>query len=286
MGVDKQPCGPIAFQVDVDDDNAPRNILEEIVWSKSSEIEKWRLLVSPVQMRARAMQVRSPLLAAMRRQPPQILPCDHICSSSFGSCSCVCHASIIVCSSTGKNTEGLEVAHEPAIALIEFALAHPIWFNRGLTLLQAPPPRDFKAAILSKLEEYGKPGLIAEVKKASPSRGIIQPDFDPVKIAAGYEAGGAACLSVLTDQKYFQGSFENLTAIRSAGNTCPLLCKEFIVDAYQIMKVCYHTSLPGLHATPSAHAWIPTPAAAPTFTKVQATASQSACCALPGSTGV
>lgn len=59
-----------------------------------------------------------------------------------------------------------------------------------------------------------------------------------MKIAAGYEAGGAACLSVLTDRKYFQGSFENLTAIRSAGNTCPLLCKEFIVDAYQIMKVC------------------------------------------------
>lgn len=52
----------------------------------------------------------------------------------------------------------------------------------------------------------------------------------------GYEAGGAACLSVLTDAKFFQGSFENLTAIRSAGVTCPLLCKEFIVDAYQIVK--------------------------------------------------
>lgn len=106
--------------------------------------------------------------------------------------------------------------------------------------------RDFKGAILAKLEEYGKPGLIAEVKKASPSRGVIQPDFDPVKIAAGYEAGGAACLSVLTDRKYFQGSFENLTAIRSAGNTCPLLCKEFIVDAYQIMKVCCRSRSPVL----------------------------------------
>lgn len=57
MGVDKQPCGPIAFQVEVDDDNAPRNILEEIVWSKTSEIEKWRLVVNPGMMRARAMQV-------------------------------------------------------------------------------------------------------------------------------------------------------------------------------------------------------------------------------------
>lgn len=66
---------------------------------------------------------------------------------------------------------------------------------------------------------------------------MIQPDFDPVHIAKGYEAGGAACLSVLTDRKYFQGGFENLKAIRGAGVTCPLLCKEFIVDAYQIMKV-------------------------------------------------
>jgi indole-3-glycerol phosphate synthase len=74
------------------------------------------------------------------------------------------------------------------------------------------------------------------VKKASPSKGVIQPDFDAVRIAAAYEAGGAACLSVLTDEKFFQGSFDNLAKIKAAGVACPLLCKEFIVEAYQIFK--------------------------------------------------
>eukprot|EP01026_Neomeris_dumetosa_P073512 TRINITY_DN75717_c0_g1_i2.p2 TRINITY_DN75717_c0_g1~~TRINITY_DN75717_c0_g1_i2.p2 ORF type:complete len:246 (+),score=37.02 TRINITY_DN75717_c0_g1_i2:219-956(+) len=98
----------------------------------------------------------------------------------------------------------------------------------------APPARDFKSAIIQKLQDTNRPGLIAEVKKASPSRGIIQPNFDPVAIAKGYEAGGAACLSVLTDQKYFKGSFDNLLEIRKAGVKCPLLCKEFIIDGYQL----------------------------------------------------
>ena len=97
-----------------------------------------------------------------------------------------------------------------------------------------PPARDWAGALRETAERTGRPALIAEVKKASPSRGVIQPDFDPVRIARAYEKGGATCLSVLTDSKFFQGGFENLQYIRAAGVTCPLLCKDFIVEAYQI----------------------------------------------------
>ncbi|KAL6549483.1 hypothetical protein OROHE_008600 [Orobanche hederae] len=98
----------------------------------------------------------------------------------------------------------------------------------------APPVRDFVGALQEANSRTGFPALIAEVKKASPSKGVLREDFDPVQIAKAYEKGGAACLSVLTDEKYFQGSFENLEAIRSSGIECPLLCKEFVVDAWQI----------------------------------------------------
>lgn len=101
-------------------------------------------------------------------------------------------------------------------------------------LKNAPPVRDFLGALKASCQRTGLPALIAEVKKASPSSGVFREDFDPVQIAHTYEKNGAACLSVLADEKYFQGSFENLEAIRRAGVKCPLLCKEFIIDAWQI----------------------------------------------------
>lgn len=94
----------------------------------------------------------------------------------------------------------------------------------------APPPLDFREALT---EGKTKPAVIAEVKKASPSKGVIREDFDPVAIAEAYQKGGATCISVLTDNKFFQGSFENLAKVRATTNL-PLLCKEFIVYPYQI----------------------------------------------------
>ena len=93
--------------------------------------------------------------------------------------------------------------------------------------------RDFTAALANP--RAGDVGLIAEVKKASPSAGIIRPDFDPVKIAQEYESAGASCLSVLTDGKYFQGALTHLQAIRAAVNL-PLLRKDFVIDERQIAE--------------------------------------------------
>ncbi|XP_021889930.1 indole-3-glycerol phosphate synthase, chloroplastic-like [Carica papaya] len=145
--------GPFEFRLQ-NEGNTPRNILEEIVWNKDTEVSQ--------------MKERRPL-AALKK-----------------------------------------------------------------ALQSSLPTRDFIGALRAAHQRTGLPGLIAEVKKASPSRGILREDFDPVQIAQAYEKGGAACLSVLTDQKYFKGSYEYLEAIRNAGVECPLLCKEFIIDAWQI----------------------------------------------------
>ncbi|MFN9571063.1 MAG: indole-3-glycerol phosphate synthase TrpC [Cyanobacteriota bacterium] len=95
-----------------------------------------------------------------------------------------------------------------------------------------PATRDFVAALKASCR---KPAVIAEVKKASPSKGVIREDFDPVAIAKGYAAGGASCLSVLTDKTFFQGGFDVLVAVREAVEL-PLLCKEFILSPYQLYQ--------------------------------------------------
>jgi indole-3-glycerol phosphate synthase len=98
----------------------------------------------------------------------------------------------------------------------------------------AEPARDFVGAIRNKIAA-GQPAVIAEIKKASPSKGVIRADFRPAEIAASYAQHGAACLSVLTDEQFFQGGAEYLKQARAACNI-PVLRKDFIVDEYQVWQ--------------------------------------------------
>jgi len=95
-----------------------------------------------------------------------------------------------------------------------------------------PAPRDFSAALRAACR---KPAVIAEIKKASPSKGVIREDFDPEALARAYAAGGASCLSVLTDRQFFQGGFEVLVQVRQVVDR-PLLCKDFILSPYQLFQ--------------------------------------------------
>lgn len=123
-----------------------------------------------------------------------------------------------------------EIFAAKRVEVAERAAARPL-ARLAAEARNAPPPRDFVAA----LRRVPRPGLIAEVKHASPSRGVLARDFDPLRLARTYAENGAAAISVLTDERYFRGSLDHLVAIRATVDV-PLLRKDFVYDPYQVFE--------------------------------------------------
>lgn len=133
-----------------------------------------------------------------------------------------------------KRTDFLaRIVADKAEEVIAAQLARP-YEEVAAAARDASPVRDFAGAIEARIAA-GRPAVIAEIKRASPSKGVLREAFDPPAIAASYERAGATCLSVLTDAKYFHGSSDFLVAARNACSL-PVLRKEFIVDEYQIAE--------------------------------------------------
>jgi hypothetical protein len=276
------------------EDFKPRNILEEIVWYKDVELQR-------VRCRARGWRQGRELgaSASARRNPRPHKPREGLWRVRVRARVHAAYAQALTRARCRPPLRRVLCACACCRAWLQWKDAMPLATLKKAADV-APPARDFVGALRKMEASWGMPGLIAEVKKASPrracasyrqsaatstctlprghiishtctachtplplsllpapfSKGVIQPDFDPVRIARGYEEGGAACLSVLTDERFFQGAFENLRAIRDAGVNCPLLCKEFIVEPYQARaRACAHACVCGSFAC-SAILWM------------------------------